>query len=104
VSGNKTEEIGISNLALSQPSLAEQFEALRKQTEILKTMHGVISDHRDNVHAQSSSMIPEPVSAPVPQPKGTGWAKPVPLEPPPGVAQCDRLVDAFEEEERRSKK
>ena len=25
--------------------------------------------------------------------RGSGWAKPIPVEPPPGVAACDRLVD-----------
>jgi hypothetical protein len=42
---------------------------------------------------------PNPVTGSAsPQPtnqvqRGSGWAKPIPVEPPPGVAACDRLVD-----------
>jgi hypothetical protein len=106
VSGNKTEEIGITNLALSQPSLAEHLDALQKQKEILRTMHGVIADSRGgNIHAQSTSMLPERPTPPAPQPVAlhNGWVDPIPLSVP-HVRECDRLVDAFEEEERRTKK
>jgi hypothetical protein len=105
VSGNKTEEIGLAKLSIGSVSLAEQIEAQQKQKEILRTMAGVVSDHRTgNVHAQSTSMLPERPTTAAPAPKGTGWQDQVPLSPPPGVRECDRLVDAFEEEERRPKK
>jgi hypothetical protein len=29
--------------------------------------------------------------------RGSGWAKPIPVEPPPGIGLCDRLVDAQDE-------
>jgi hypothetical protein len=102
---SKTDELGASRLALSEPSLAERIEAQQKQNEILRAMRDVVSDHRGvSVHSLSGSMIPERPTPPTPQTKGSGWADPVPLSNPDGVAQCDRLVDAFEEEERRSKK
>jgi hypothetical protein len=28
------------------------------------------------------------------RPRGSGWVEPHPLEPPPGIEHCDRLVDA----------
>jgi hypothetical protein len=103
MSGNRTDELGLANLSVGSVSLAEQIDAAQKQKEILRTMRGVIADHHDNVHAQSTSMLPErpTVSAPA---KGSGWQDQVPLSPPPGIREIDRLVDAFEEEERRAKK
>src|SRR5262249_62175413 len=32
--------------------------------------------------------------------RGSGWAKPIPLEPPPGIALCDRLMDAQDAQDR----
>jgi hypothetical protein len=31
---------------------------------------------------------------------GTGWAREIPLSPPPGVAQADRLMDAQDQRDR----
>jgi len=32
--------------------------------------------------------------------RGSGWAKPIPVEPPPGIELCDRLVDAQDAQDR----
>ena len=57
---------------------------------------------RDNRHAtHSTSLLPQ---APRPQPeaqRGTGFAEPQPLAPPPGIALCDRMVDAQDALDRR---
>jgi hypothetical protein len=102
MSENKTEAIGLAKLSIGSVSLAEQLEALAKDKEILRTMHGVVSDHRSgNVHAQSTSMLPERAT---PQPtKGTGWQDRVPLSSPDGVAQCDRIADWFAAQEKAGK-
>jgi hypothetical protein len=34
------------------------------------------------------------------RPKGTGWADPTPLRPPPGVDLCDRMLDAQDAKDR----
>lgn len=44
-------------------------------------------------YQQQRSVAASP--APEPQrPRGTGWVEPGPLEPPPGIALADRIVDA----------
>ena len=52
---------------------------------------------------RSDAQKPNPVTGySTPQPtnqvqRGSGWAKTIPVEPPPGVALADRLVDAQDE-------
>jgi len=45
---------------------------------------------------------PQPTAGPanVARGGGTGWQNPIPISPPPGVAQCDKLMD---EQDRRDR-
>jgi len=49
---------------------------------------------------RADALKPNPVTGSAPQPqqqqvkRGTGWVDQRPLEPPPGIEHCDRLVDA----------
>jgi hypothetical protein len=99
---SKTDEIGASRLAFSEQSLAEKLQAAQTQAEIQNVMRGVIQ-HRDNVHCVSTSILPERPTPPAPASRGTGWADRVPLSNPDGVAQCDRLVEAFEALEKQER-
>jgi hypothetical protein len=69
---SKVEEIGASKLSIGSLTPAEQLEQAQKLADILRTMRGVVQDHRTgNVHTQSGSMLPER-AAPAPAPKGNG--------------------------------
>jgi len=52
---------------------------------------------------RSDAMKPNPVTQgpnPQPQPQAQrrgGWVQPRPIEPPPGIGLCDRLMDAQDE-------
>jgi len=50
---------------------------------------------------RSDALKPNPVTqgaAPQPQPQRKGgWVQPRPIEPPPGIGLCDRLMDAQDE-------
>jgi hypothetical protein len=100
---NKTEEVGLSKLSLGSVSLSEQMADQAKQREIERTMAGIV-DYRGNVHEQSMSMLPRRPTPPAPTPASrNGWVEPPPLSTP-HVAACDRLVDAFEAEEKAKQK
>jgi hypothetical protein len=64
-------------------------------------MQGVVRDNRAPIGRPG--MIPEQPSNVRPgnvPGSGTGWVAPVPLSPPPGVAQADRLMDAQDRRDR----
>jgi hypothetical protein len=104
MSQNKTEEIGLAKLSLGSLTLAEQIEQHAKLAELLKTMRGVVSDHRmGNVHTQSGSVLPERPTPPTPVVKGTGWQDVQKLQPPDHVAACDRIADYFAAQEKAGK-
>jgi hypothetical protein len=48
---------------------------------------------------RADALKPNPVTGSAPQPqsqpvrRGSGWAKPIPVEPPPGVAILDKIMD-----------
>lgn len=59
---------------------------------------------RDNRHAShSTSLLPQGPKGPsAPQGEAPkGWQEPTPLGPPPGVALCDRMVDAQDALDRK---
>jgi hypothetical protein len=63
-------------------------------------MAGVVRDNR--APAGPTGAIPRSTGggpANVPG-SGTGWAREIPLGPPPGVAQADRLMDAQDQKDR----
>ena len=64
-------------------------------------MQGIRADARkpNPVTTGSSQIKSTPSALSQPQRKG-GWIEPRPLEPPPGVAIADRLVDAQDEIDR----
>jgi hypothetical protein len=45
-----------------------------------------------------------PQNEPIEDWRRTGFVEPSPLAPPPGVAQCDRLVDAQDERDRAQRR
>lgn len=96
---SKAEELGLLGLGINQ-TLAEQIAAAQKQREIERTMAGAIADSRaGNIHCQSTSMLP----ARPPEPeltRGSGWAPTVPLGPPPGMRECEALMNAEDAEWR----
>ena len=51
------------------------------------------ADARKPNPSQASSSPITSTPAALPQRRGTGWVEPRPLEPPPGVAIADRLMD-----------
>jgi hypothetical protein len=90
---SKVDEIGASKLSIGSLTPAEQLEQAQKLADILRTMRGVVSDHRTgNVHLQSGSMLPERPTPPTPK-AGNGWQDQVPLSPPPGIREMDRGMD-----------
>jgi hypothetical protein len=52
---------------------------------------------------RADALKPNPITggaAPQPEPpvqRGSGWAKPIPIESPPGIEHCDRMMDAQDE-------
>jgi hypothetical protein len=100
---SKTEEAGLAKLSVGSVPIAEQMADFAKQREIEATMRGIV-DYRGNVHEQSMSMLPRVPTPPAPQPQSrNGWIEPSKLETP-HVAACDRLVDAFEAQEKAERK
>jgi hypothetical protein len=55
---------------------------------------------------RADAQKPNPVTCGPPQPqsqpvkRGSGWVDPRPLEPPPGIEHCDRLVDEQDKVDR----
>jgi hypothetical protein len=102
---SKTDELGASRLALSEPSIAEKLQAAQTQAEIQNVMRGVIQ-HRDNVHCVSTSILPERPTPPAPQPPASrnGWSDLVPLSPPPGIREIDAMCIAHDAADRANRK
>jgi hypothetical protein len=101
---SKVDEIGASKLSIGSLTPAEQLEQAQKLADILRTMRGVVSDHRmGNVHNQSGSMLPERPTPPTPK-AGNGWQDRVPLGPPDGIAQLDRIADYFAAKDKAEQK
>jgi hypothetical protein len=97
---NKADEIGLAKLSVGSVTPAEQLDQAQKLADILRTMKGVVADHRSgSVHQQSSSVLPERPTPPTPT-AGNGWQDRVPLSSPDGVAQCDRIADFFAEKDK----
>jgi hypothetical protein len=73
-------------------------EGFRLPASAVKAMCDVVPDFRGIAQEQKHGMgepggfgaIAKPSAA---VERGTGWAKAVKLEPPPGVAHCDRMMD-----------
>jgi hypothetical protein len=64
-------------------------------------MQGVVQDNR--APTGRPGMIPDSGQPTSPRPSagdGTGWSRSIPLSPPPGVAQADRLMDAQDQRDR----
>src|SRR6516164_4274909 len=64
-------------------------------------MSGVVHDNRAPTGRPSA--IPDSQQPASPRPSvgdGSGWSVSIPLSPPPGVAQADRLMDAADRQDR----
>jgi hypothetical protein len=90
---SKSDEIGLSKLSVGSVTPGQQLEAERIQRQIEWAMRGIV-DYRHNPHCVSTSMLPERPTSP-PAPSGDGWQDQIPLSPPPGVKECDRIADFF---------
>jgi hypothetical protein len=85
-------------------------EGMRMPPSALRAMVDAVPDRmlrdivRDNRGAPTGPTTMNPSSqrgGPVNVPgSGTGWAREIPLGPPPGVAQADRLMDAQDAKDR----
>jgi hypothetical protein len=87
-------EIDRQRLAYRNPTQAAMMEAVPDQF-----MRSIVADQRRGVSAPAS-MASTPGARPEPPRPGTGWSAPAPLAPPPGVALCDRLMDAADAHDR----
>jgi hypothetical protein len=61
-------------------------------------MRDIVNDHRRGV-SPPSSLATTPGEPPRP-PRGTGWADPAPLGPPPGINYIDQMMDAQDARDR----
>jgi hypothetical protein len=70
------------------------------QAEPRGFMQGVVQDNRGS--RGPTSAIPDSGQPASPRSvgDGTGWSASIPLSPPPGVAQADRLMDAQDQRDR----
>jgi hypothetical protein len=68
--------------------------AIKAMTDVVddKLAREIVSDLRSGVGEPGGFLGPEKTVA---KERGSGWQKPTPLEPPPGVAHCDRIADHF---------
>jgi hypothetical protein len=64
-----------------------------------KLVRDIVADNRGA--SRSASLIPGSKSGGESVRIGTGWISPKPLEPPPGVKQLDRIMDAQDAADRR---
>jgi hypothetical protein len=66
--------------------------AIKAMTDVVddKLAREIVSDLRSGVGEPGGFLGPEKTVA---KEKGSGWRNPTPLEPPPGVAICDQLMD-----------
>jgi hypothetical protein len=62
-------------------------------------MRDLVADSRTRA-SEPRSMAVLPESEPNPVTKGTGWAEPAPLQPPPGQDLIDRLCSAQDRTDR----
>lgn len=61
----------------------------------------IVADNRRGVAERSSPVAP---AKEAPVQRGSGWAEPTPLSPPPGVALIDRIAEAFDRRERAERR
>ena len=73
--------------------------AIKAMTDVIddKLAREIVSDLRSGVGEPGGFVGPEKPRA---KEKGSGWRNPTPLEPPPGVAICDQLMDVQDKIDR----
>ena len=80
---------------MSMPRSATLDMANAVSTEMLR---GIAHDNRAPTGPSSAGAIPS--SQQISNVRGSGWAREVPIGPPPRVAQADRIVDEFDRRDR----
>jgi hypothetical protein len=86
-----------ANMSMPRSTMLEMANAVPDHL-----VRGIVSDHYGAPQGPSAQGI-TPSSQPVSNVRpggGTGWQAPIPLGPPPGLAQADRLMD---EQDRRDR-
>jgi hypothetical protein len=74
--------------------------ALRMQMAApTSVIQAIVRDNRHQSH--STSLLPPKAPSGEARAKGSGWATPVPLAPPEGIALVDKLCDAQDALDRR---
>jgi hypothetical protein len=79
-------------------------EGMSMPRNAIEAMVGAVPDSlvRALVNDHLAKPAQHPLRGPEPKTGGTGWSEPRPLKPPPGIEQCDRLVDAADAQDRRA--
>jgi hypothetical protein len=89
----------LAKLAALREADRERPEWQREMAQAVPTdvVQGVAHDLRRGV-SEPSSIMPQPRGPQIQ--RGSGWATPNPITPPPGVALCDSIMDAADRQDR----
>jgi hypothetical protein len=71
--------------------------AVQAMVDVVPDMRAIVEEQRHGRSEPGGFLGPEKTVA---KEKGSGWRNPTPLEPPPGVAICDQLMDVQDKIDR----